>query len=148
MRKFLVVLAICLNSSLALAGEKFAATNYYVTETKAWPTGEKAGYWMVKFSGISETTAGPIASLPVECHGAGFWGKASVSGNGICVHGSGNDTFIVRWEAIPGGKSNTWKIQAGKGKYAGITGEGTATTKKLPGNRRISKLAGEVTLAQ
>ena len=51
MRKFLVVLAICLNSSLALAGEKFAGTNYYVTETKAWPTGEKAVYWMVKFSG-------------------------------------------------------------------------------------------------
>ncbi|NNF79761.1 MAG: hypothetical protein HKN05_17190 [Rhizobiales bacterium] len=146
MRKVLITLAICLAPTLVHAGENFAATNYYVTETKAWPTGEKAGYWMVKFSGVSETSAGPIATLPVECHGAGFWSKEGVGGDGICTHGSGDDTFILRWEAIPGAKSNNWKILSGKGKYAGITGKGAANTKKLTGNRRISKLVGEVEL--
>ena len=73
--------------------------------------------------------------------------KASV-GEGICVHGAGDDTFVLRWEAIPGGKSNSWKVLSGKGKYAGIAGKGTATTKKLPGNRRISDLVGELELAK
>ncbi len=148
MRKLLITLAICMAPTLAHAGEKFAATNYYVTETKAWPAGEKAGYWMVKFSGVSETTAGPVSTLSVECNGAGFWGRDGVSGTGICVHGTGDDTFILRWQANPGGKANNWTILSGKGKYKGIAGAGTATTKKLPGNRRISKLIGEVELAE
>ena len=148
MRKLLISLAICMAPTLVHAGEKFAATNYYVTETKAWPTQEKAGYWMVKFSGVSETTAGPVGTLPVECNGAGFWSKTGATGNGICIHGSGDDTFILRWDATPGSKPNSWKILSGKGKYKGLTGQGTAITEKLPGNRRISKLVGEVKLAE
>ena len=118
MTRFLIITVAVLSTSMALAGEKLAAINYYVTETKTWSTDEKAGYW----------------------------GADGVSGNGICIHGSGDDTFALRWNADSGSKVNIWKILSGKGKYKGLTGQGTATTQKLPGNRRVSKLECEVDL--
>ena len=148
MKKFMFILALAMAPSTVFAGEKFAATNYYVTESKTWPTGEKAGYWMVKFAGVSEVSQGPIDTLAVECNGAGYWGAGGVTGNGICVHGTGDDTFVLHWQADKGAKANAWKILSGKGNFKGLTGQGTATSKKLPGNRRISKLEGEVELAK
>lgn len=146
MLKILIVLGITLSPAIGQAAEKFTATNTYVTESKAWPTGEKSGYWMVKFTGVSQVTAGPIDTMAVECHGAGFWGASGLDGNGICVHGVGDDTFILRFDT--NSPKNTWQILTGTGKYLGLTGSGTATTKKLPGNRRISKLDGEVSLGE
>lgn len=145
MKMLLFALALVLAPAPgALAGEKVVATNYYVTESKAWPTGEKTGYWMVRFTGVSEMLEGPIDTLAVECNGAGFWDASGATGNGICVHGTGDDTFILRFDARAGGVPNSWKILSGKGKYKGLTGAGTASTKRLPGNRRISNLEGEV----
>ena len=145
MIKPLIALGIVLLPVAAASAEEFAATNAYVTETKAWPITTKDGYWMVRFEGVSQVTKGPIETMAVECNGAGFWGAEGIVGNGICVHGSGEDTFILRWDAD--GPSRTWEILSGTGKYATLTGSGTATTKKLAGNRRISKLAGTVNLA-
>ncbi len=149
MKKLQFILALALlpaTMSAVSAGEKFAATNYYVTDTKTWLTGEKTGYWMSKFTGVSQVLHGPVDTLAVECNGAGYWGTGGVSGNGICVHGTGDDTFVLRFEAQAGAKTNSWKILSGRGKYEGLVGEGTATTDKLPGNRRVSKLIGQMEL--
>jgi len=146
MLKILIILGTTLSPAIGQAAEKFTATNTYVTESRAWPTGEKAGYWMGKFTGVSQVTAGPINTMAVECHGAGFWGASSLEVDGICIHGDGDDTFILRFET--NSPANTWQILTGTGKYLGLTGSGTATTEKLPGNRRISKLEGEVILGE
>ncbi len=151
MKKLQFILALALlpaTMSAVSAGEKFAATNYYVTDTKTWLTGEKTGYWMSKFTGVSQVLHPPVDTLAVECNGAGYWGTGGVSGNGICVHGTGDDTFVLRFEAQAGAKANSWKILSGRGKYKGLVGKGTATTKKLPGDRRISKLVGEMALRE
>ncbi len=145
MIKPLIALGIALLPLAGASAEEFAATNTYVTETQTWPTGEKDGYWMVKFSGVSQVLAGPVETMAVECNGAGFWSAEGIVGNGICVHGSGEDTFVLRFDNKPG--SNTWEILSGTGRYVTLTGSGTATTEKLPGNRRISLLGGEVSLA-
>lgn len=145
MIKPLIALGIALSPVAVASAEEFAATNTYVTETKTWPTGEKDGYWMVKFTGVSQIAKGPIETMAVECNGAGFWSAEGIVGTGICVHGSGEDTFVLRFDNKPG--SNTWRILSGTGKYIGLTGSGTATTKKLPGNRRVSVLNGDVNLA-
>ena len=144
LRSILALALLASTASAASAGEKFAATNYYVTETKTWSTGEKTGYWMAKFTGVSQVSQGPVDTLSVECNGAGYWGTGGVSGNGICVHGTGDDTFVLRFDVREGAKDNSWTILSGSGKYQGLVGSGTATTEKLPGNRRISKLIGEL----
>jgi len=142
MFRILIVSGLLLTPFMAQSAENFTATNTYVTESKVWPTGEKAGYWIVKFSGVSQVTEGPVDTSAVECHGAGFWGASGANGSGICIHGTGDDTFILRFDT--GSPENTWQILSGTGKYSGLTGKGTAATEKLPGNRRISKLVGKV----
>lgn len=145
MIKPLIALGIALSPVAAASAEEFAATNTYVTETQAWPISAKDGYWVVKFTGVSQVAKGPIETMAVECNGAGFWNAEGVVGNGICVHGSGENTFVMRWDAD--GPIRTWEILSGAGKYMTLTGSGAATTEKLPGNRRISKLEGDVSLA-
>ena len=120
------------------AGEKFVAM----------PINEKSGYWIVKFEGISNVSSGPVDTMAVSCDGAGFWGADGVKGQGICVHGAGDDTFTLRWEAAPGAVENQWQILSGKGKYLNLTGQGVAKTQKLPGNRRITSLEGELELPE
>ena len=144
MKHFIAIL-LSIAPMAAQAEENFKATNTYVTETKAWPVDQTTGYWMVAFKGISQVIEGPIDTMGVECHGAGFWGPEGLEGNGICVHGEGDDTFILRFDSQPSG--NTWTILSGTGKYLGVSGAGTAVTEALPGNRRISRLAGKVTLS-
>lgn len=142
--KKLIAFVFALVPMAASAAEKFEATNTYVTETQLWPVDESSGYWMVKFQGVSQVTEGPIESMAVECHGAGFWGSKGLAGNGICMHGDGEDTFILRFDTEPNG--NTWQILSGSGRYQDLSGAGTAITEALPGNRRITKLVGDVTL--
>ena len=115
MKRHLFIMALALAPTTVLAGEKLVATNYYVTETQTWPTAEKAGYWMVNFQGVSEVSQGPLDTLAIECNGAGFWSAGGLSGNGICVHGSGDDTFVLRWDVKKGSKVNSWRILSGKG---------------------------------
>ncbi len=149
MRK--IILLACTAAILpvqANAAEKFVATNFYVTNTKASSIDDNSGYWVVTFEGISKVSAGPIDTMAVTCDGSGFWNAKGTSGQGICVHGVGEDTFTLRWEAEPGAGENKWQILAGKGKYLNITGQGIVTTQKLPGNRRISTLQGEVELTE
>jgi len=148
MKKAPFILALALLPTVGLAAEKFTATNYYVTESHTWPTTQKTGYWMVRFTGVSQVSQGPVETLGVECNGAGFWGADGISGNGICVHGTGDDTFVLRWDTQPGATENTWRILGGTGKYENLQGQGTATTQRLPGNRRISRLEGEVQLTK
>jgi len=142
--KTFIALVLTLAPMAAPAAEKFAATNTYVTESQTWPVDDTSGYWMVAFKGVSQVTEGPVETMAVQCNGAGFWGPDGLDGNGICVHGDGDDTFILRFDSQPGG--NTWEILSGAGKYEGLTGAGTAVTEALPGNRRISRLTGEVSL--
>ncbi|MEP1208437.1 MAG: hypothetical protein ABJM29_10615 [Rhizobiaceae bacterium] len=146
MMKHFVAILLAVAPMSAQAGEVFKATNTYVTETQAWPVDQKSGYWMVAFKGISQVTEGPVDTMGVECHGAGFWGDDGLKGNGICVHGEGDDKFTLRFETQPTG--NSWTILSGTGKYKALTGAGTAVTEALPGNRRISKLVGEVTISK
>ncbi len=140
--KIIFACFLALTPVTVLAADAFKATNTYVTETQAWPVDEASGYWMVAFEGVSQVIEGPIDTMAVECHGAGFWGPEGLNGNGICLHGEGDDTFILRFDNKPSG--NTWEILSGTGKYQGLSGNGTAVTERLPGNRRISKLVGEV----
>lgn len=130
------------------AGEKFVATNYYVTKTNAMPIDEKSGFWIAKFEGISNVSSGPVDTMAVSCDGAGFWDINGVSGQGICVHGTDDDTFTLRWEALPGAVENQWEILSGKGKYLNLTGQGIAKTQKLSGNRRITTLEGIMVSAE
>ena len=142
--KILTFIMLAIAPIAAQAEDKFKATNVYVSESKAWPIDQSTGYWMVEFHGVSQVSEGPIDTLAVECHGAGFWGAEGLDGNGICIHGEGDDTFMLRFDSKPDG--NTWAILSGTGKYHSLTGSGTALTEALPGNRRISKLEGNVNL--
>lgn len=146
MKHVFPMLALVLAPASALAAEKVVLTNYYVTDTRTYPTGEKTGYWEVTFTGISEATAGPLDTMPIECHGAGYWGAEGPWGDGMCVSGAGDDLIFWLWEAPKGGEANTWEIVGGTGKYAGITGAGTARSETLSPNRRVSYLEGEVSL--
>ena len=145
MLRIFIILGIILTPAIVQSAEKFSATNTYITESRLWPTDDKSGYWMIEFSGVSQVTTGPIDTMAVECHGAGFWGASGLDGNGICLHGVGDDTFILRFDT--NSPNNTWRILSGTGKYSELTGNGVATTEKLPGNRRISTLEGEVSLS-
>ncbi|KMW59090.1 hypothetical protein AIOL_004071 [Candidatus Rhodobacter oscarellae] len=142
--KHFIAIVLAMAPMAVHAGESFQATNTYVTESKAWPVDQATGYWMVAFEGVSQVTEGPIDTMRVECHGAGFWGPGGLDGGGICIHGEGDDTFILRFDSKPDG--NTWTILSGTGKYQGLTGSGTAVTEALAGNRRISELVGDVSL--
>jgi hypothetical protein len=140
----LCALGLALLPIAAQAADNFTATNTYVADTQTWPIDKNTGYWTVTFNGVSQVTEGPIDTMAVECHGAGFWGPEGIVGGGICLHGSGDDTFILRFDNAPDG--NTWEIQSGSGKYKSLSGTGTAVTERLAGNRRISVLVGEVSL--
>ncbi len=143
-----LVLSLALLPSTALAGEKVAGTNYYVTEALTVPFDETSGYWRVDFSGVGEVTEGPLETSAVTCHGAGYWDEKGPYGDGVCIFGVGEDTFIWRFEAKQGSKANRWAIVGATGKYAGITGSGTATTQRLPGKRRITHWEGEIELPE
>ena len=144
--KILLACAVSCLSFQAHAAETFTATNYYVTSTEALPIDKKSGHWSLTFDGISEVSAGPVDTMAVTCRGSGFWSAKGVSGQGYCVHGSGDDTFTLRWEAVAGASENRWQVLAGTGKYSTLKGQGIAKTQKLAGNRRITTLQGEVTL--
>jgi hypothetical protein len=132
----------------AFAGEKVKGTNFYVTDVQNWETGDGTGYWIFHGEGVSNSMEGPLGTNALECHGAGFWDKEGSWGEGICVHGAGDDTRISSWKRGKGEKVGQWKILSGTGKYVGMTGQGSYTPTSLPGNRHMSEWEGEITLAE
>jgi hypothetical protein len=126
MKSLMVFLVLLLFPLTAIAGEKVKGTTYFVVNQHE----------------------GPLGTGPSECHGAGFWDENGSWGEGICVHGDGDDTRTVHWKRDKGQKVGQWTNLLGTGKFAGITGGGSYTTTSLPGNRHISEWDGEVTLAE
>ena len=147
-RLMLLFLVLFFFPMTAIAGEKIKGTNFLVVDQQSWKTGEGTGYWIWHGKGISNSVLGPLGTDPIECHGAGFWDKDGSWGNGICLHGDGDDTRTSDWKRDKGQKVGQWKTFSGTGKFAGITGAGSYTPTPLPRGRHISEWEGEVTLAK
>ncbi len=130
----------------AFAFEFIRGSNYMTVDAQKWKTGDETGYWMINSRGVSEMIEGPFETSPIECHGAGFWGKSGAWGEGICVYGNGEDTRTMAWQVKAGEETNTWFMVGGTGQYAGITGQGTYVSKNLSGGREVSRFEGNVDL--
>ncbi len=147
-----IALALALSATLSplssMAGESVSGQNYLVLDNQAWPTGEQSGFYLFNGSGVSNVTNGPTETGAIECHGSGFWSPEGSRGEGICLHGAGDDTYTSTYKIGLGASNGQWKILGGTGKYAGISGEGTYIPNPLPGNRAISNWQGEITLTQ
>jgi len=148
MKTILALSAVLLLTVPAIAGEKVTGTNYMVVDQQSWKTGDKTGYWMMHATGVSETVGGNLGRSAVECHGAGYWGAGGPWGEGICVHGTGDDTRTSTWKRGKGQEPGVWKFIGGTGKFKGITGEGTYMPTNLPGKRIVSDWKGEINLPQ
>ena len=137
-----LMLLVCLSvwASTALAGEKHkvAGTNTYMLQEKQWPVGGNSVFWTLDNVGTVDVKVSPLDFEAVECHGAGFWDWNGSRGEGICIFGEGSDKQVWAWKAEPGRKS-TWKIIHATGKYTGITGSGTHTT-RTDDNYRVQKI--------
>lgn len=115
-------------SSPAFAEERIEINNIYPLNQEYFQLSDSV-YYMQDNRGYFEVVEGPIEEGPARCVGGGFGsqnGENSIQG--VCVFREAEDTFTMRWKAGEQGKANTWTIVAGKGKYDGMTGEGTATT--------------------
>ncbi len=136
-------------SGTCFAGERIAGSNAYFLNEQIWNTGKGTGFWMQNNFGTFEVTEGPLDPGPVECHGSGFWTEfgASVTGDGICIYGNGQDTFTLRYTSNPG-RAATWEIIDATGKYAGMTGSGKSATRQtdegIKIRIRVTDWVGEV----
>ena len=149
MQRLMLFLVLLLIPLTAIAGEKVSGTDFYVVDEQSWETGDGSGYWMWHGKGVSQIHEGPLETVAVECHGAGFWDNDGSWGEGICVNGAGDDTRMLHWKTEKSQKMmGQWKILSGTGKYAGITGGGTYKDQNLPGGRSLTEWEGEVTLAE
>ena len=124
MKTLMVFLVLLLLPLTAIAGEKVKGTTYFVVDQQGWQTGEGTGYWIWHGNGISQSVEGPLGTVPSECHGAGFWDENGSWGEGICIHGDGDDTRTVHWKRDKGQKVGQWTNVLGTGKFAGMTGGG------------------------
>jgi hypothetical protein len=143
-----ITLSALLSPLSGIAGESVNGQNYLVLDNQAWPTGEQSGFYLFNGSGVSNVINGPTETGAIECHGSGFWGAEGSRGEGICLHGAGDDTYTSTYKMELGANNGQWQILGGTGKYAGISGEGTYIPNPLPGNRAISTWQGEITLAE
>jgi hypothetical protein len=148
MKRVALILVLLLFPLTAVAGEMVKGTIYFVADQQSWKTGEGTGYWIWHGNGISQSVEGPLGTGTVECHGAGYWDGNGSWGEGICVHGAGDDTRTTGWKRDKGQKVGQWKNLFGTGKFAGITGGGSYTSTPLPGDRSLTEWDGEVTLAE
>jgi len=143
-----VFFTLGLSPVAAFSGEAAKGSNYLVLDNHAWPTGQKSGFYQFNGAGISKVEMGPIDTAAVECHGSGFWNESGGRGEGICLHGAGDDTYISSYKMEAGAKSGQWKILGGTGKYSEISGEGTYIPNSLAGKRAISNWQGEISLSR
>ena len=97
---------------------------------------------------MQQTAEGPFGTGPIECNGAGFWDKDGSWGEGICRHGTDEESRVSYWKRVKGQKAGQWKLLSGTGKYAGMTGQGTYVSTRLPEGRVVSEWEGEISLAQ
>jgi len=148
MRIMTILLALLLFAPNAFAAEKVKGANYMVVDSQNWQLSENSGYWRISARGVSQVLEGPLETSAVECHGAGFWDAQGSWGEGICLHGDGDDTRTSAWKRGKGEELGSWEITGGTGKYAGATGQGTYKPTNLPGGRLVSEFDGEVTLAK
>ena len=132
----------------AFAGEMAKGSNYLVLDNQSWPTDEASGFYIFSGTGIANVIEGPTETGSIECHDSGLWSKNGSRAEGICLHGSGEDTFTSHYKMDEDQTTGHWKMLSGTGKNAGITGEGIYTPTMLPGGRAISNWEGEVTLAE
>ncbi len=156
--RFLAVLALVLPLH-AQAGEIIGGTNTYLSESRDWKTGEYAGYYIYDSEGTTEWNTGPFESGPVECHGAGFWTPAEITGEGICIFGAPPHQWTVAHQMPPGSnpwnsidrsrfhRQGIWRVVHGTGKFVGMTGMGTFVSNQLVDGRKTTWFEGEVNLA-
>jgi len=146
MIRLAVLTIILLASGSAFAGERISGTNHYVLHEEIWPAPNMT-YWRQDNIGTFSVKEGPLDPGFVRCIGAGFGGPTGVRGEGICIFGSGDDTFTWAWRRHKEGP-NTWQVIDATGKYEGMTGRGKAFTRatsqglKLP--HRITDWEGEI----
>ena len=148
MKRFALYLVLALVPQTALAAEKVTGTDFFVVEQQNWETGDNAGYWIWHGQGVSQPHAGPLESEAIECHGSGFWDQDESWGEGICVHGEGDDTRTSSWKKEKGEERGQWKILSGTGKFQGMTGQGTYKSTSLAGDYQVSENEGEITMGQ
>ncbi|MCP4330237.1 MAG: hypothetical protein GY791_17570 [Alphaproteobacteria bacterium] len=148
MKRMTLAVILMLFPLTALAGEKVSGTNFLVSETDNWQTGENSGYWVFEGTGVSHSPDSVFGTEAIECHGAGFWDESGTWGEGICLHGDGDDTRTSSWKRDQGKSVGHWKLLSGTGKYAGIAGQGTFRPTQLSGGRTVSEWEGEITLAE
>ena len=148
MKRLTLYLVLVLLPVTALAGEKVKGTDFFVVDEQSWKTGNNTGYWIWHGKGVSQPLSGPFESEVIECHGAGFWDKDDSWGEGICMHGSGDDTRTTGWKRDKGQKVGQWKILTGTGKFEGITGQGTYKPTPLARDYHVAEIEGEVTLGE
>lgn len=143
---FFLVLILCPVN--AFAAEKTKGTDFFVVTQESWETGEETGYWIWHGKGVSHPQTGPFETEEIECNGAGFWENEISWGEGICIHGTGDDTRTTHWKREKGEELGHWEIVSGTGKYAGATGQGTYFPIPLAEDYQITETEGEVTLAE
>ena len=148
MRKFALAATLALLPGSLLAGEKISGTDYFVVTQESWETGEGSGSYEWRGEGVQQPTTGPLEPGPIECRGSGFWSETGSRGEGICIAGAGEDTRTYRWWREQNAEVGHWVVLSAGGKYAGMTGEGTFTSRPLPGSRQISDWEGEIALPE
>ena len=142
-----LTLVAALSPIANVAAENANGQNYLVPDNQSWPTGLEQGFYQSNGSGVSNIINGPTETAAINCHGAGFWGVKGNRGEGICLHGSGGNTYTSTYKIDQGSKEGRWEIVGGTGKYKGIGGQGTFVLSSLPGKRAISTWQGEINLA-
>lgn len=120
---------------LTLTGAIATAEEHRIELNNTYPLDEEMFiledriFHAVDNDGWFEVVEGPFTDGPARCLGSGFSFKDGTNTiSGLCVFGSGEDTFTMSWRAGQQGAANTWEIVMGTGRYTGMTGEGVAST--------------------
>ena len=148
MRRSITAVILALLPMQAFAQEKISGTDYYVVDQQSWETGEDSGYYEWRGQGVQVPAEGPLGPGPIECRGSGFWGPDGSRREGICVAGADENTRTYSWSRDQGADVGNWTLLSGTGEFAGMGGQGTFTTRPLPGDRQINDWEGELTLPE
>lgn len=117
-----------LSTAAAAQEQRIEINNIYPLSQENFDLGDHI-FHVTDNQGGYEVVEGPMEDGPARCIGSGFgYRDGTNSIVGICIFGEGDDVFTMRWKAGEKGAANTWEIVAGTGRYAGMTGEGIATT--------------------
>jgi len=146
MPRFLILIVLLLVPHSLVAGDRVSATNFYVLNQEDINVGGVV-FWQQDNAGTFKVSEGAIEAGFVRCLGSGF----DFDGGGICIYGTGPDTFTMRWK-VTGFGMNRWHIIDATGKYAGMRGHGTTKTrvksKFLKLKHRVSDWVGEIELPE